>query len=319
MINFHDELAKECGSSSKCCISRPQLSRVLDSFDYKSFNDFCKDLFCSNLEDVWYALDGKELRGSIDGVAGEKRGENIVLTVGHTTKKSTVIGYYSGKKDSEKTQISTFFKSIDCLKGGKYTLDALHNSKDLLSSIHKKSGIYLVQIKKNQKKLLEDLMDISSLNTPLKTHKTIEKGHGRIEKRKYESYFIDSMDVHSKWQNAGIQTLVKVTRQTTKLKNQKESQEISYYVTNQISEIQELANAIRGHWSVEVNNYIRDVNFGEDHIKSFKINIQRSISSVLTFIMNVMHSMDKNWNTNLKRESLAHSHQMAKLTLKNIL
>lgn len=319
MFHFHNEIANECGSSSKRCISRPQLSRVLNSFDYKSFNDFSKDLCCSSFEDVWYALDGKELRGSIDGVAGEKRGENIVLKVGHTTKKSTVIGYYSGKKESEKTSIKNFFKDCENLKDQKYTLDALHNSEQLLSDIHQKSGTYLVQIKNNQKILLEDLKDISMFSTPFQIHTTEEKGHGRIEERKYEAYSIDPTDICHKWKCSGIQTLIKVNRQTTQLKNQRETKEISYYVTNQNSDIEELSNAIRGHWSVETNNYIRDTNFGEDGFKSFKIKIQRSVSAILTFIMNVVNALEMEGNTNEKRENLAYSKETAKFALKNVL
>ena len=182
MLYFHDDLALECGSSSDKCISRSQLIRVLNSFDYESFNDFQNELSCSKLEDIWHALDGKELRGSIDGVKGEKRGENIVLKANHQTNQSQVIGYYSGKKTSEKTVIKDFFKAQNNLKGSKYTLDALHNSQELLEMIHQKEGTYLVQIKKNQKVLLENLQDTVQLTKPLESYKTEEKSHGRIQK-----------------------------------------------------------------------------------------------------------------------------------------
>jgi Transposase DDE domain. len=319
MVYFHDELALACDNSSRHCISRVQLTRILDSFVYESLTDFFNQLCCSKLEDVWYALDGKELRGSIDGVKGEKRGENIVLQVNHKTSKSKVIGYYSGKKASEKTVISDFFEAQHCLKGKKYTLDALHNSEELLTDIHKKSGKYIVQIKNNQKLLLEDLKDTIELTKPSGIYETSEKGHGRIEKRTYESYLVNQQDIRHRWKTTGIATLVKVTRDTTQVKTQKKSFEESYYISNQKSDIQILAEAIRGHWSVEKNNYIRDVNFGEDKIKSFKVKLQRSLATILNFVVNLTLEMDPNLNTNQKRENLTDYLKTAKTTLGKVL
>lgn len=319
MLYFHDDFALECGSSSNKCISRPQLIRVLNSFDYKSFNDFQNELSCSKLEDVWHALDGKELRGSIDGVKGEKRGENIVLKANHQTHQSQVIGYYSGQKDSEKTVVKAFFEAQETLKGKKYTLDALHNSQELLEIIHQKEGTYLVQIKKNQKILLENLQDTIQLTKPFETYKTQEKSHGRIQKRTYELYPIDPQNIEQRWHTTGIKTLIKVTRDITQVKTAKKSIEYSYYISNQETNTQDLVNAIRGHWVIEKNNYIRDVNFGEDHIKSFKINLQRTIAGILTCVLNITLKMDPKLNLNEKRECLTNSIKVAKQTLKKFL
>ena len=89
----------------------------------------------------------------------------------------------------------------------------------------------------------------------------------------------------------GLATLVKVTRKRNQLKTGKTSTEISYYISNQVTVIKEFTSAIRNHWCVEVNNRIRDVNFGEDHLKSFKNNLQRTVSSVLTMVLNLLLSL----------------------------
>ena len=247
MLYFHHTLASQCGVLSKCCISRPQLIRVLNSFHYQSFNYFQNEICCSKLEDIWYALDGKELRGSIDGVNGEKRGENIILKANHITHQSQVIGYYSGKKTSEKTVVQKFFKAQKSLKGRKYTLDALHNSQQLLEEIHQKFGKYIVQIKKNQKILLEDLKDIVRLTKPFENYKNEEKSHGRIQKRSYEIYRINSQNIEKRWHTTGIATLIKVTRDITQVKTRKKSLQYSYYISNQVTDAKDLASAIRGH------------------------------------------------------------------------
>jgi len=53
-----------------------------------------------------------------------------------------------------------------------------------------------------------------------------------------------------------------------------------------------------------VNNRIRDVNFGEDHLKSFKNNLQRSVSSVLTMVLNLLYKSEIKGNFNQIREIL---------------
>jgi hypothetical protein len=58
----------------------------------------------------WQALDGKQLKGSINKVKGGKRGETIVSTVCHAHLQSRIIGFYQGKKGSEKTVVKNYFE-----------------------------------------------------------------------------------------------------------------------------------------------------------------------------------------------------------------
>lgn len=81
------------------CISYTQLGRILQDLDYVNLNQVFEHYFgCHILEEsgewyaIGYAIDGKELRGSIDKVSGAKRGENVLLKVNHQTKASELIG-----------------------------------------------------------------------------------------------------------------------------------------------------------------------------------------------------------------------------------
>ena len=76
-------------------------------------------------------------------------------------------------------------------------------------------------------------------------------------------------------------------RETFERATQKTSFETSYYVSNAVLEadvtgplIEELTQAIRCHWGVESNNWIRDVTFNEDHIKT-KAGNQAQIMTLL--------------------------------------
>ena len=73
-----------------------------------------------------------------------------------------------------------------------------------------------------------------------------------------------------RWENCKINTLIEVKRDITEVKTQKKYVEISYYISNQNDNYLELCHAIRGHWSVEVNNHIRDVTLAEDDLRSKK-------------------------------------------------
>ena len=67
--------------------------------------------------------------------------------------------------------------------------------------------------------------------------------------------------------------LVVVQRQTYTRKTNETTNELSYYITNAPpgdsarGQLQRLAQAIRWHWGVESNNWVRDVTMGEDGVR----------------------------------------------------
>ena len=75
MVRNYDDLCISLHKPIKSCISRVQLSRILSDFDYESFIEIVNEYWVSNddhnkTESDWYAVDGKELRGSIDSNTG---------------------------------------------------------------------------------------------------------------------------------------------------------------------------------------------------------------------------------------------------------
>jgi len=113
MQRDHDFLVAQTGAKSPGCISRMQLMRVLEHVHPGHLNDLNQACFAvgrSQQVNHWQAVDGKELRGSIDKALGAKRGENAVFMVDHLDGHSQVIGYYSGQKDSEKTLVRDHFR-----------------------------------------------------------------------------------------------------------------------------------------------------------------------------------------------------------------
>lgn len=310
MQRDYPKLVRDLEQTPYKCISRVQLIRILDSFDYQAFNKLNQNYFDQKVDKKgleWYAVDGKELRGSIDTVKGEKRGENIVLSVQHSSKESEVIGYYSGKKESEKTIVRQYFENRLDLSGQAFSFDALHNSSDFLTVLEKRNAIYLAQIKSNQKTLLTDLEYTRKNSKSFFEQTTIEKAHGRIETRKAYCYAIPNELLDERWQAAQLTTVIYLERERIQVKNGKISNESVYFVSNlpkSSTNGQVLFDTVRNHWRVEVNNNIRDSNLGEDQIISRKKGVQRSVAAFINVAINRLQTINHENNLNIIRENL---------------
>ena len=68
------------------------------------------------------------------------------------------------------------------------------------------------------------------------------------------------------------------------------SQEICYYVSNArpATQAEELFDAIRRHWLVEVNHPYRDVTLAEDALKTKSYTVSRLMSSLRTLVVNLL-------------------------------
>ncbi|EAY31396.1 hypothetical protein [Microscilla marina] len=86
---------------------------------------------------------------------------------------------------------------------------------------------------------------------------TFDFNHGRVEQRKYWLYDIIKQDFDPRWDETAFKSLVKVQRTRINQKNAKISSEVSYYISNE-TEKEGIFDAVRNHWSVEVNNHLRN-------------------------------------------------------------
>ncbi|MBA2749352.1 MAG: ISAs1 family transposase [Tatlockia sp.] len=251
-------------------VSRSQLPLILEKVAVEVFDQLLFENFGVKLnggERRWFAFDGKQMRGSIE--TGDKRGEVIVQAVSHANRRVGAQGYYSGLKESE---ILTVRKLLDKsgISSEKVSLDALHCNPETLELIAESKGKYLVGLKENQKELKKQFgREIEKQSVLFKTG-GVEKGHGRIETRKYEFYDLLEMEKDERWKKCQIKTLIKVNRERTNQKSGKSSLEESYYVSNEVGKYEELSEAVRNHWQVETNNHLRDVSLKEDEMRSKK-------------------------------------------------
>jgi predicted transposase YbfD/YdcC len=255
-------------------ISRAHLPRLLDGLNWPVLNELIERCFGVRIQShetqKWVAIDGKALRGTLD--AGEK--QNLILAVAHDTREVVAQARQGGDKSSEIPVVRELLKDSG-LEKQKVSLDAHHFNPATTAQIHQAGGIYLTQVKENQATFLQQCKTLPAQFLPLAETINHEKAHGRVTTRKSHTFSLTSLILDSRWKNSGLSTLIVVERETFESAKQKTSFDTSYYVSNAVLAsgvikplAEELTQAIRCHWGVESNNWIRDNTFNEDHIKT---------------------------------------------------
>ena len=297
MSSIHRSMEKKqsalCASldiENEAVISRSHLPVFMKSVNIEVLGSLVFRYFGVKLELTakrWLAIDGKELRGSI--LDGHTRGEAIVQAVTHDKREVYSQNYYNGSKDSERPAVEGMLED-KVLAAQKITMDALHFTPNILTTISEQQGIYIVGLKGNQSELLTDMIQLAkSPSIDYQLH-TEEKGHGRKENRSYKAIDMTKEYVDNRWDAAKLTTLIEVKRTRLETKKGKYSEQISYYLSNQKITTQairdEIFRAIRTHWSVETNNNIRDVSLKEDTLKSIEKAVALTTSVIRTLITN---------------------------------
>lgn len=270
LTNHYEKLMGVLKLTPKRAVSRAQLPLILAKVSVTIFNQLIFESYGVQLrenERKWFALDGKELRGSIP--AGGRRGQAVAQAVAHETFCVQSSAFYNGAKESEIPAVRKLMADSE-LVGQKVSLDALHCNPESLTLVQEGGGVYLVGLKSNQAELLAECERASLELAPSYAAQQAEKGHGRIEHRSYRVSDITDSYREPRWEQCQIKSLIKVRRKRMEIRSGKQTDETSYYLSNQAEMPSELCQAVRNHWRVETNNQIRDVTFKEDALRSKK-------------------------------------------------
>lgn len=292
MMKKQKEVCSFLGIDYQVVISRSHLPIFLKYVNVEILGKLVFEYFGVQLEiraKVWIAIDGKELRGSI--LVGATRGEAIVQAVLHSNRMVYAQGYYNGSKESERPVVESLLLD-KVLASQNITMDALHFTPTILDLIADAKGIFLVGLKGNQSEILTDMMLLPKLLKHNFEYYTEYKGHGRQETQHFKAYDVGGEYFEKRWQKAKFQTMIQVKRTRLEKKTGKYSEEISYYMSNQkVTSLDQaiiLFKAIKEHWAVETNNYIRDVTLKEDKLKSILKAVSLTTSIIRTLITNML-------------------------------
>lgn len=291
MTNQFDSLLLATQLTGRKPISRAQLPLLLAKVNGSRFAQILFDWFGFVLDEEqkqWFSLDGKELRGSIQ--PGHSRGEVVVSAMAHQNRQVVGQQFYRGDKESERPAVSQLLNEQG-LWGQKLSLDALHLIPTTLQSVHAAAGVYVVGLKGNQDHLyrhcicqsLFQRVDYERVDEP-------RRHHGRLEQRTYRCVQVGVPALAPRWRKAGLTTLVWVVRSREKLGVV--SEQVSYFVSNQQpgrqQDADELFDAIRQHWTIEVMHHKRDVTLSEDDLRTGQASISRLMGSLRTLVVNLL-------------------------------
>jgi predicted transposase YbfD/YdcC len=128
---------------------------------------------------------------------------------------------------------------------------------------------YVLALKGNQPTLEADAVDYFKTAPPAEivSTTTVEKGHGRIETRRYvASTNVDWIASDRRYPGEprfpGVAALIQVHSTTEQAG--KTTRETRTYISSAALDIDGFAAAIRGHWGVESMHWILDVQFKDD-------------------------------------------------------
>jgi predicted transposase YbfD/YdcC len=236
------------------------------------------------------ALDGKALRGAC------KHGQptHLVSLVQHGSA-ITLAQVAVEQKSNEITAAPVLLKGRSG-PGTVTTLDALLTQRSLAEQIVAEGGYYLMVVKRNQRRLYEDLALFFELpaipadQEQLDRFQTVSKGHGRLETRTLEcsTAGVDYLV----W--PGIGQILRRTCERLVIKTGKRSIEVSYALTNlgpEEARAAELEGLWRGHWTIENRkHYVRDVTLGEDQGQAYRGNTAQVLAALRNGLIDLMRA-----------------------------
>lgn len=243
------------------------------------------------------AIDGKAVR------AAAVKGGNIPYIISaYLENYGLSIGQLKvGEKTNEIKEIPKLLKELeitDCV----ITIDAIGCQKQIAKQIIDQKGHYCLAVKTNQAILYEEIKEYFSYAEKeeakkLSTYETLEKNHGRIEKRKYWiSSDIGYLTGKEKWKN--LKTIGKV--ESIREMDEKRSFETRYYILDQEMTAEEMSRIVRGHWGIENNlHWVLDVHFREDACKIKAEKAMQNLSLIRKICYNLM-KLDKRFDKKKK-------------------
>lgn len=266
---------------------------VIKEIDTKKLHD----VFCKWMKSVVYeltgvvAIDGKEARRTRDA---NNRPLHVVSAFSYEC--GLVMGQIAcEEKSNEITAIPKLLEMLE-IRGCIVTIDAMGTQKEIAEKIIDKDADYILSLKENQKTLYNDVKlyidDISKDTDVINSsayHKTVEKGHGRIEIRKCViSEEIDWLHNKNEWKGLnGIGAIY-----CTIEENGKKTKQSHYFIYScKGLTAEQIMKHKRHHWSIENSlHWVLDMAFREDESRARKDNSAENFNVLRQIALNILKS-----------------------------
>jgi predicted transposase YbfD/YdcC len=243
------------------------------------------------------ALDGKSVRRALN------RGEDFrVIVSAWATQSGLLLGQRKVRdKSNEITVVPELLRALE-LAGCIVTADAMHCQKNIAKEIIEADADYVLALKGNQgtafaevKSFLDDAL--SRADKHLAFVETVDKGHGRVEVRRYwQTEKIEWYADRQQWESLRSVGLVESVREI----NGQRTVERRYYLSSLAADIKRFAKAVRGHWSIENQlHWVLDVVFGEDQARARTGQAAENLAAMRRLALNLLRR-DKQCHRSIK-------------------
>ena len=223
------------------------------------------------------AMDGKDLRGASKQTEDGRR--MMVAALVHKT--GMVLGQVEvDRKSNEIPAVRELSSSLD-LAGRTVTMDAMHAQHETARCLLGRRADYVVTaVKDNQETILEDLKAIDFTDAPW--HETVDKGHGRIDRRRCAVVDLSAAEWDGYAALHGRRQAMRIEREREILKTGERSVEVTWSLTSLGAERagpKELLDLVRNHWHIENRlHYVRDFTYDEDRCRAHVRHLPRNLS-----------------------------------------
>jgi predicted transposase YbfD/YdcC len=236
-------------------------------------------------------IDGKKLRRSHDKGIGK---DAIWMVSAWALENQLVLGQLKvEEKSNEITAIPQLLQALaitDCI----VTIDAMGCQKEIAKQIIAQGADYLLALKANQGGLHQAVQDL--FNYAQETgfadcdyHKTVNKGHGRIEIRECwttsSEDFLAYLPNRAAWSDLESIVMVKSERRI----GDDVSTKVRYYISSLPADAKLQLEAVRGHWGIENQaHWVLDVAFREDDCRIRKDNGPQNFAVLRHIALNLL-------------------------------
>ena len=250
------------------------------------------------------AIDGKSVRHSYD--KGKGKGAIHMVSAWASENRLALGQVKVADKSNEITAIPQLLNILD-IQGCIVTIDAMGAQKEIANQITEQGADYVLSLKGNQGNLHQDVQQLFdwASKTDFKdieheVYQTIDKGHGRLEKRRY--YLLGNVeylvDAHQ-WKGLKRVGMIESERH---IEGKPITTERRYYLTSLDGGVERFARASRGHWGIENRlHWSLDVVFHEDDSRIHTDHAPENMTLIRKIALNLLSKESSKGSKKRKR------------------
>ena len=286
--------------------SHDTLAWVMGRLSPKHFQQFFVDWVQSLAqvsEGEIISIDGKTARRSYD--KKRSRGAIHMVSAWASLNQVSMGQVMTDEKSNEITAIPALLELLE-IKGGLVTIDAMGCQTAIAEQIITLQGDYALAVKGNQGRLFEAIDDYFSLamnqsfaDIDHEFTETADKGHGRLERRRY--WLVPDLSTLPDTQRWKKLAAIGMTERECE-QNGQITVERRYYILSFNHNVERFAQAVRSHWGIENKlHWVLDVVFREDESRIRRGHAPANFNTMRQICMNLLRKESSKTSLKQKR------------------